>query len=157
MQQFVSFIVDKHLYGLNIAVVKEANPNTAIAPVPRSPEPIRGLVNIRGQIVMVIDIAVVLGRKARPVTEDSHVIILKTARELQQTQNLRDGVDPGRFGERPVGFLVDRIGDVVTTDDSELAPAPPHIAQSNIRFIEGVIRLPGKEGPLVVLNAMEML
>ena len=159
-RQYVSFVLDGRLYGLDIAVVKEVNPTTTITSAPRSPGHIRGLVNVRGQVVMVIDIAVVFGRAPRPVTEESHIIILKMARELQQVRGLPAGVQIARFGDKPIGFLVDRIGDVISADESELAPAPPHMLQSNARYILGVIRLKlkkGREGPLIVLNAAEML
>ncbi|OGV71984.1 MAG: hypothetical protein A3K19_22180 [Lentisphaerae bacterium RIFOXYB12_FULL_65_16] len=155
MRQFVSFELDRRLYGLPICAVKEVNPNTQVTPVPRSPQHIRGLVNIRGQVVLVIDTAVIFGWPRRPITESSHILILKTAQEVQRIRNLDGGMRAERFSDKPVGFLADRIGDVVTVDAAALEPPPPHLPESIVRYVEGVVRL--GDGLLVVLNAPELL
>ncbi len=154
-RQYVSFELDGRLFGLDIRIVKEVNRNTQITSVPRSPEHIRGLVNIRGQVVLVIDVAVVLGQPPRPITELSQVVILKTAQEIQTNRNLDGIVSAALFSDKPVGFLVDRVGDVVTVERGELSPPPPHLEEANARFVEGVLRLEGQL--LVVLSAAEML
>jgi len=154
-RQYVSFDLDGRLYGLDIRIVKEVNPNTVIALVPRSPEHIRGLVNIRGQVVLVIDVAVVFGKAARPVTDTSQIIIFKTAQEIRQVRNIDDSLALARFGDKPVGFLVDGIGDVVTVTESNIAPPPPHLTECNARYVEGVVQL--EERLLVILNATNML
>ena len=154
-QQYVSFELDGSLYGLDIRIVKEVHPNTRIAPVPRSADHICGLVNIRGQVVLVIDIAVVFGRPSRPVTDESQVIIMKTAAEIRRIRDCTEVTDPDRFGDKPVGFICDRIGDVVRINRPHMEAAPPHLAEENARYIEGVVGL--GQRTLVVLNAVEML
>ena len=154
-RQFVSFGLDGGTYGLDIRIVKEVNPDTRITAVPRSNKHIRGVVNIRGQVVLVIDVAVGVGRAARPVTGTSHIIILKTAQEIRRVWDAAAEQHADRFGDKPIGLLVDRIGDVVTVDGSQVAPAPPHLSEVNAQYVEGVVRL--REGLLVVLSAAEIL
>ncbi len=153
--QFVSFEVDGRLFGLDIRIVKEVNPNTAITPVPRSARHLRGLVNIRGQVVLVIDIAVIFGKPERPTAPSSQVIILKTAQEVLHSRHRDSRIDPTRYQDKAVGFLVDRIGDVVSVETGAFCPAPPHLAASIAPFVSGVVRL--VDGLLVVLDPVELL
>ncbi len=153
--QYVSFVVDRRLYGLDIRVVKEINPNVAISPVPHTRPQIRGLVNIRGQVVLVIDIAVVLGRGPRPITGDSHIVILKTAGELVRIGAPWPADTLARFGDKPIAFLVDRIRDVVAVAVDDLEPVPRHLSDGNAKYFEAVVRL-GSEVQ-VVLNPVALL
>jgi len=155
MVQFISFDLGGTFYGLDVLVVKEVSANTDLTPVPRAAGHIRGLVTIRGEVVLVVDIAVVFGREARAITPDSRVIILRTAPELRRSRFCESGVDPTVFGEKPAGFLVDRIGDVLTLEEDAVAPPPPHLKRETARFVQGVVHLEGRT--LVVLNAAEVL
>jgi purine-binding chemotaxis protein CheW len=153
-RQYVSFELDRGLYGFDIQTVKEVNPSTHITFVPRSPQHIRGLVNIRGQVVLVIDIAVLLDRGLRPITASSQVVILKTAQEIRRVRSLAKELSPEQFPDKPVGFLVDRIGDVITVDDGRLEAPPPHLRDGEARYVQGVVHV--EDRLLVVLNAVEM-
>jgi purine-binding chemotaxis protein CheW len=153
--QFVSFYIADRIYGLDIQIVKEVNTNVSIAKVPLSSKTIRGLVNIRGQIVLVMDIAVVFGSTPRPITETSQLVILKTAQEIRNISNFSIEIDIQKFGDKPTGFLVDTIGDVMTISESIIEPTPPHLADINAPYIKSVANL-GKD-LLIILNAEEML
>lgn len=154
-RQYVSFELDRGLYGFDIQTVKEVNPTTQITLVPRSLPHVRGLVNIRGQVVLVIDIAVLLGRGLRPVTGSSQVVILKTSQEIRRVRALARDLSPERFPDKPVGFLVDRIGDVVTVEEGRLEATPPHLGECEAKYVQGVMHL--EDRLMVVLNAVEML
>ena len=60
------------------------HPDISITEVPLSKEHIRGLVNIRGQIVLVMDISVIFGHEPLSITDDSQLVILKTAQEISR-------------------------------------------------------------------------
>lgn len=137
--QFVSFYLEDRLFGLDIRVVKEIYPQVKLTPVPRTPSQLRGLVNIRGQVVLVMDIAVIFGRECRPISDESHIIILKTAAELANVPGLDPSVVQEAYGERPIGFVIDRVGDVVNVSQSEVEPPPPHLAECNARFVKAVL------------------
>ena len=154
-RQFISFFLEDRLYGLDIRIVKEINTNTRLTEVPRTAPHIRGLVNIRGQVVLVMDIAVIFGRRPRPVTGLSQVVILKTAAEIRAVRGPSDSLDPTPFGDRAVSFLVDRIGDVTGVSAGGIEPVPAHVEEANARYFAGVIRQP--EGLQMILDAGALL
>ena len=154
-RQYLSFYLESHLYGIDIRLVKEVNPTTKITPVPRSKGHVRGLVNIRGQVILVMDIAVMFGREPRPITGDSQIVVLKTAQEIKQIRDFGALFDVDRFNDKPVGFLVDQIGDVITVDATEVKPAPPHLAEANAGYVEGVVRQ--EDRLLIPVNVAEMV
>lgn len=155
MNNFVTFYVEDRTFGFDIMIVKEINPNVNINPVPLCDNYIRGLVNIRGQVVLVMDIAVMLGRGPRPITEESQIIILKNHREISAIKGLDPDIDVHAFGDKPIGLIVDRIGEVIPIKRDAIEPPPRHLDEKNSRFFRGVVRL-GKN-LLVILNAEAMI
>jgi len=154
--QFISFYLDERMYGFDIKIVKEVNPNASIALVPLSSHTIRGLVNIRGQVILVMDIAVIFGAAPRPVTEQSRLVMLKTTQEMRNLSNAgSDEPDTQKFSDKTIGFLVDSIGDVVTISESIIEPAPPHLADRALPFIKGVANLDGEI--MVILKAEALI
>ncbi len=153
--QFVSFFISGDMYGLDIQIVKEVNPNINISDVPLSKNAIRGLVNIRGQIVLVMDVAVIFGKQARPITNESQLIILKTEQEIQQISLIDTQINDNLFGDKPIAFLVDSIGDVVTIYEGNIEPTPPHIDEKSTPFIKGVSKI--ENNLISILNAEEMI
>ena len=134
MTQFVTFTIDGQLFGLDLLRVREVNQVFDITPVQHARPYIRGLVNLRGQTVVIFDLAVRLGLKPALMTEESHAIVLKDER---------------------VGLLVDGIGDVVQAEESEIESSLAHRGEMEIRFSKGVIKL--KEDLLVVLSAEKII
>lgn len=149
MTQFATFTVGEHLFGLDILGVREIIRVFNITPVPRSDGHIRGLINLRGQIVTILDLAVRLGQAARPVLDSSHIVILKTGTSGGSGEKGNGG------GQDILGLLVDSIGDVVEADAS-LAEAPPaNLTDAEERFLSGVLKTDA--GLLVLLNLKELM
>src|SRR6476620_1803214 len=103
--QFCTFYVDNLFLGINVQQVQEVIRYQAMTRVPLAPAAIRGLINLRGQIVTAIDMRSWLGLPPRP------------AQELPMNVVVRDG-------DNAVSLLVDRIGDVLEADD-EVFELPP--------------------------------
>jgi purine-binding chemotaxis protein CheW len=130
-QQFCTFFVDGLCYGIEVARVQEIRNTTAMTRVPLAARVIGGLMNLRGDIVTVVDLRRCLDLSDRPPDQQPLNVILRTA-------------DGG------VSLLVDRMGDVldVAADDFEL---PPRTLNARSReFIRGAYRLDG--GLLLVLD-----
>lgn len=142
--QFVSFFLDGQRYGVDIRTVREINPTLSLAPVPRTRPYIRGLVNIRGQVVLVIDVAVILGKPPRPITEESRVVILKTTSELARVRGLDRAVDIDLYGDKPVGFVVDAVADVVQVPVDSVTATPGHVEETHTKYYQGVVRVDGE-------------
>jgi purine-binding chemotaxis protein CheW len=122
-KQFVTFRIEDRLVGMDIMKVREVNRVIDITPVPHAPDYVRGLVNLRGQTVSVLDLGVLLGFDQREVMEQSRNIILKND---------------------DIGLLVDEIGDVEEATNDEIEPPPANLNGIELEFIECVVKLKGK-------------
>ena len=149
MSQFATFHVGEHLFGLDILGVREIIRVFNITSVPRAEPHIRGLINLRGQIVTILDLAVRLGHEGMPVKDSSHIVILKHGTALMAQGQTQGG------STELLGLLVDAIGDVVEADAS-LAEAPPaNLSDAEERFLSGVLKTDA--GLLVLLNLQELM
>ena len=154
MSQFATFRLGDRVFGLDIMMIREINRILDITPVPHARDHIRGLINLRGQIVTILDLAVRLGLPSRDVGEDSHNIILKTTVELAALH--ADGTAKALATSNDlVGFLVDAIGDVVEADDAAIEPPSANVSEAESQFLSGVIKTDA--GLLVLLDIKEVL
>ena len=153
--QYVTFYLKDKLYGFDIRLVNEVNPNVDIIEVPLSDPYIRGVVNIRGQVALVIDIMVIFGYAMRPVHDASHVIILKTKQDLIRVRDVHSEIKLDGFGDKPVGFLADMIGDVVTVSSDEIENLAQQIEKADSQFISGIVKL--KETLMIIVDPNKLL
>jgi purine-binding chemotaxis protein CheW len=113
--QFCTFYVDDLFLGINVQQVQEVIRYQEMTRVPLAPIAIRGLINLRGQIVTAIDMRCWLGLPQRQ------------PHELPMNVVVRDG-------ENAVSLLVDRIGDVLEADD-DLFESPPSTMRPSVRSL----------------------
>jgi purine-binding chemotaxis protein CheW len=138
-------------FGLDILLVREINRQLELTHVPQAPATVRGLVNLRGQLVTVLDLKRFLGLQPSAITPNSHNIILKTEAELtgvrlrEERPDLHGPVDK-------VGLLVDAIEDVISLTEEDIAPPPPNLGRLDGRFLSGVVTLQDR---LVALLTVE--
>ena len=123
--QYLTFKLDQELFAVDIAKVREVLEFTSMTKVPRTPDFMRGVINLRGNVVPVVDMRLKLGLSMTEKTVDTCVVISEV------------DVD----GERTVlGALVDSVQEVIDLDASNVAP-PPHMGS---RVDTAVIRGMGK-------------
>ncbi len=154
-RQFVSFHVNGRLFGFDIRLIKEVTSSVHITPVPLKMRDVCGVVNLRGQVVVVLDISLSLGGRGSIVTDDSQILIVKTACELESVPDFHPGFDLQSIGSIPVGFLVDSVGELVATEEDRIEEAPAHLLAEYRQFVEGVVRQ--EVIPMVILNAWAIL
>lgn len=119
--QFCTFVLDGHLFGVPVEKVQEVLRHQDIRSVPLAPREIRGLLNLRGQIVTTVDLRARLG--IPPAEEASAVnVVVRTP----------DG---------PVSLLVDQIGDVLEPAASTFEPAPDTVPRNVRDLVERVCKL----------------
>lgn len=135
--QLATFYVGELLLGLEIDQVQEINRCLDVTTVPHAPDWVRGVINLRGDVVTVIDLRSVLGLERGTVTKDSRNLIVKVA------------------GGELVGLCVDRIADIITVPREEVIPPPPTIAETDERFFSGVVT--GEHEIVAILNLLEAL
>lgn len=129
-RSFITIKIGEYLFGIDLRHVREVNRFLDITPVALAPEFVSGLMNLRGQIVTVIDPGIKLHMEKRKVSKTSRCVILKTATE-DASITLKD----------ILGVLVDSIGDIFTVNDSEIEPSPPNVGEIDEQLISGIVKL----------------
>jgi purine-binding chemotaxis protein CheW len=139
-RRLCTFYIDGERYGIDILTVREIQRGSSVTPAHGADPCVRGLVNLRGQVVTVIDPAIRMGRAPRELGRVSRLVILKTNAELPPLD-----VGELRTGDDRVGLCVDRIGDVFSADEGVLDPVPPAAdGTGQDGLLSGVIQRPGE-------------
>lgn len=143
-RQFCTFRICDRLYGVDICDVKEINSNIEIAPIFHAPKEVKGYVNIRGQIYLLLDLRLILGFESKATDEVSRVVLFKT-----------------EVGE-PCGILVDSIDDIVAVDETRIENRRRQDREIDdaddrrgVDMAEGVCQL--EDELLVVMNSRNFL
>lgn len=134
-RQIATFLLGETVFGVDILLVKEIYRHKVISPIPGAPTHLRGLMNLRGQVVTVIDLNVCLNRPEIENIEGCCLLIFKIQQEITEY-----GLKDVYVGEDIVGFLIDRMDDVLSVEDIEILPTPPHLQNVDEHLIKGVIR-----------------
>lgn len=135
MLQWVTFRLDNETYGINVMQVQEVLRHTEIAPVPGAPGYVLGIVNLRGNVVTVIDTRQRFGLAPAEVTDQTRIVIIEAERQV-------------------VGILVDSVAEVVYLRQSEIETAPNVGTDESARFIQGVCN---KNDELLILVDLDRL
>jgi len=135
-RRFCTFYLGDECYGIDILTVREINRQVQITPARGAPSSVRGLMNLRGQIVTVIDPAVKLGYPARELKKSTRLVILKTNADLVSL-----GLGKLATNDELAGLWVDRISDVITVTEDQIAPAPPDQSGKNDHLLAAVVQL----------------
>ena len=134
-RQLCTFFLDDQMFGLDVLRVQEINRIQQLTPVPLAPPAVRGLINLRGQIVTAIDLRERLGfPPLDPATLDQ-----ATLDQATRPVNIIIPSDDG-----PVSFLVDEIGDVIDVDDRDFEPPPATLDPAAKAYTRGVYKLPDR-------------
>ena len=139
MSQYVTFRLGGQLMGMDILLVREINQLMESTYVHRAPEFVIGLINLRGQIVTIFDLARRLNME-RTADDQAHNIILKSNAELLPIRS-REKRDDLVSADEMVGLRVDEIGDVMELDADKIGPIPANIGHSDNRYLTGVVAL----------------
>jgi purine-binding chemotaxis protein CheW len=122
--EFISFAIGDDQYGVDIMAVREIKGWTAITHLPKQPDYVRGVLNLRGVIVPIIDLRCRFGQGQTEATAMHIVIIVQ-------------------IGARQVGLLADRVLDIVSQDASQIQPVPKIAQGSRIEFLSGLVTVDG--------------
>lgn len=123
--EFCTFLVEGQLLGTPVSNVQEVMPHRATTLVPLAPEVVKGLLNLRGELVTAVDLRLRLGLHEALIGRPPMNVVVRTI----------DG---------PVSFVVDEIGDVVEVDDSMFESVPETVQGPTRNFVRGVYKLPGR-------------
>src|SRR5215467_15888477 len=139
-QQYLTFAVTGESFGIAIVSIKEIIEYRATTEVPMMPDFIRGIINLRGRVVPVIDLAVRFGRARSEVTPRTCIVII----EAQQHGEQHD-----------LGVVVDAVSAVTDIADADIEPAPSFGAKLRREFITGMGKL--NEKFVILLDVSKVL
>jgi purine-binding chemotaxis protein CheW len=128
---YVTMYVGDMLLGIDIAVADEINRHVDVTPVPHAPKFVRGVLNLRGEVVTVVDLRMILGLPPTEGSSGARTVIVRSE------------------GEQ-IGLRVDRVADVVRAKSDQIAAVPPNLNGLDGRFFKGVFQLASEL--LVVLD-----
>jgi len=135
-KQFSTFVVDQLLFGVRVEKVQEVIRYQEMTRVPLAPPVVKGLINLRGQIVTAIDLRRRLGLKERAATDLPMNVVI-------------------RHEDGAVSFLVDEIGDVLEVEEDSFEVPPGTVVGEMKELIQGVHKL--KDRLLIVLDTEQIL
>ena len=128
-EHLATFVLDREEYGLDVHLVQEIRRVTEITSVPRAPDFIRGVINLRGRILPVVDLKRKLALGQVELGRASRIVVV-------------------RLRERLLGLLVDGASQVLKVPVSKIEPAPEEVLASGGDYIRGVAKL---EDRLIIL------
>ncbi|MFY0642241.1 chemotaxis protein CheW [Bermanella sp. WJH001] len=133
--QWVTFRLDNETYGINVMQVQEVLRYTEIAPVPGAPPYVLGIINLRGNVVTVIDTRLRFGLSETETNDQTRIVIIETENQV-------------------VGILVDAVAEVVYLRQSEIETTPNVGNEETAKFIQGVCH---KNEELLILVDLEKM
>ena len=138
--QFLTFYLQDEMFGLDIRSIREICEYGKITPVPMVPAYVRGVINLRGNVVPVIDLPARFGWPASPVGKRSGIVIL----ELESEGNRLE-----------IGIVIDSVSEVLEIPAEDIGAPPSFGARVRTDFISGMGRV--GEDFILLLNAEKVL
>ena len=120
-EQACTFYLEDRMYALDVQQVQEVTKSLPITPIPLAPSYVKGLINLRGQIAVSIDLREMFGLPKQENTELTNTIVCRT-----------DGI--------LMAFPVDRVGDVVENDYNNFENTPETVEPKIAQFMKGVFK-----------------
>jgi purine-binding chemotaxis protein CheW len=146
-KSFITVKIDNYLFGIDVALVREVNRYIDFSPVSLSPDFISGLMNLRGQIITVIDPGVRLNLGKRQLDSTTRCVVIKSGAELANS-SLSSSLN------ETVGILVNAVGDIISVDEDTIESLPPNLSDLDNEFISGVVKL---ENDLLVILKVDAI
>lgn len=136
MHQCVTFRMEGEQYGINVMQVQEVLRVSEIAPVPGAPHYVLGIINLRGNVVTVIDTRKRFGQPEHEIDDLSRIIIIEVEGQV-------------------VGLLVDQVAEVAYMRTSQIESAPDVGNDESAKYIQGVVTR--EEGLLILVDVNKLL
>src|SRR5204863_175460 len=145
-QQYLTFFLADEEYAINIQRVKEIIEYTTVTKVPKVPEWIRGVINLRGNVVPVVDLTVRFGLKERPVSKTTCIVIVEIEQDSERAE---------------MGVIADAVNQVIDLAPKDIEEPPAFGTRVRLEYLFGMGKL-GKKFALIlnidsVLSNTELL
>ena len=124
-RELITFRIGEQEFAVDIMSVREIRGWSPATPLPQTPEYMRGVINLRGAVLPIMDLAARLGLTINEISARSVIVVVNV-------------------GERQIGLLVDAVSDILTITPDAIQP-PPDIACDRVRsFVKGLISFEGR-------------
>jgi len=123
-KQYVTFLIGAEEYGLEVTAIREIRGWVPATPLPDSPPHLRGVIDLRGHIVPILDLRARFGGGLTEVTPRHVVVVVAMA-------------------ERVMGILVDAVADIITAEAGAIQPVPDMETRSEAGYLAGLLALDG--------------
>ena len=140
-QQYLTFLLGGEMFAVGILNIKEIIEYGSLTEVPMMPSFIRGVINLRGSVVPVVDLSARFGRNSTEVSRRTCIVIIE--------------VDAGEGVKHDIGVTVDSVSEVLEIPPGEIEPPPAFGAKVRSDFISGMGKVAGKF--VIILNADKVL
>ena len=132
-QELIAFRIGAQEFCVDIMAIREIRGWTPATALPQSPSYVRGVINLRGAVLPIVDLGARLGLSAAEPS-DRHVIIV------------------ARIGSQLIGLLVDAVSDILTVSDDMLQPTPDVASDMVKTFVRGILAVDGRMISLISLD-----
>ncbi|RZL03063.1 MAG: purine-binding chemotaxis protein CheW [Rubrivivax sp.] len=139
--QYLTFVLGGEVFALGILAVKEIIEYHSLTVVPMMPDCVRGVINLRGAVVPVMDLLARFGRPSSEVSKRTCIVIVEVRMAEQDSQ--------------VIGVIVDAVNEVLDIAAADIEPAPAFGARIRTDFIQGMGKVKGKF--VILLNADHVL
>ena len=139
-QQYLTFLLAGEMYSIGILSVKEIIEYGQLTPVPMMPECVRGVINLRGAVVPIIDLGCRFGRSSASITRRTCIVII----EVECNDEHQD-----------IGIIVDAVNEVIEIPESQIEAPPAFGTKIRTDFIQGMGKVDGKF--VIILNIAAIL
>ena len=134
-RQYITFLANGQEYAARITTIREIRGWTDTTPLPHVPSYVRGVINLRGIVLPVIDLKARLGMGLTEATVKNVIIVVET-------------------DTRSLGLLVDAVSDILTVGVSDIQPVPDVVSHQENQYVNGIVVIDGR---MVTLLGMEKL
>jgi purine-binding chemotaxis protein CheW len=139
VQQYLTFVLSADVYAIGILAIKEIIEYSHPTAVPMSPHYVRGVINLRGAVVPVLDLSVRFGKQASPVTKRTCIVIVEVESGAQR---------------HVIGVIVDTVNAVLDIPATEIEPPPSFGMRIRAEFVQGMGKVGGRFVILLDVNRM---
>ncbi len=132
--RFLTFNLDRESYGIEITHVTEIIGIQPITEIPELPDYIKGIVNLRGKIIPVMDVRLRFRKSSREYNDRTCVIVID-------------------IGDISIGLIVDSVSEVIAIPDTEIV-APPQVSKGGNKYVKGIGKVHGEVKLLLDCNKL---
>lgn len=118
--EYIAFRVGDQTYCIDIMAVREIRGWTPATPLPHAPNFVRGVINLRGAVLPVVDLAVRFGLPPKPLTARHAIIVVQ-------------------HGEQIVGLLVDAVSNILMLSPDSIQPTPEVVSEQSRTLVKGIV------------------